>query len=161
LLRFCYDPVPSKLMPMQWLSTNNTMIRRRVYDEAGGFSNFFLHRCTMNEDIDLGLKISKFGQIVFCPDARMSHFHDPAGRVSVKTAAEDDLYNRYLVMRITQKKSAIAAFALVALYFGIETASNFVGCLLRLRWDGFWSRLCGRAFALFRVLSKVGSATDR
>ena len=56
LLRFCYDPVPKKLMPMQWLSTNNTMIRRCVYHEAGGFSNFFLHRCTMNEDIDLWLE---------------------------------------------------------------------------------------------------------
>ena len=56
-------------------------------------------------------------------------------------AAEDDLYNRYLVMRITQERSAIAAFALVVLYLNIETASNFIGCLLRLRWDGFWSRL--------------------
>ena len=74
---------------MQWLSTNNSMIRRCVYHEAGGFSNFFLHRCTINEDIDLGLKISKFGQIVFCPDARMGHFHDPVGRVSAKIAAED------------------------------------------------------------------------
>ena len=158
LLRFCYNPVPKKLMPMQWLSTNNTMIRRCVYHEAGGFSNFFLHRCTINEDIDLGLKISKFGQIMFCPDARISHFHDPSGRVSVKIAAEDDLYNRYLVMRITQERSAIAAFALVVLYFNIETASNFVGCLLRLRWDGFWSRLCGRTYALFRIMFKAGSA---
>ena len=158
LLRFCYNPVPKKLMPMQWLSTNNSMIRRCVYHEAGGFSNFFLHRCTINEDIDLGLKISKFGQIVFCPDARMGHFHDPAGRVSVKIAAEDDLYNRYLVMRITQERSAVAAFALVVLYFIIETASNFVGCLLRLRCDGFWSRLCGRAYALFRIMSQAGSA---
>ena len=158
LLRFCYNPVPKKLMPMQWLSTNNTMIRRCVYHEAGGFSNFFLHRSTINEDIDLGLKISKFGQIVFCPDARMGHFHDPAGRVSLKIAAEDDLYNRYLVMRITQERSAIAAFALVVLYFNIESASNFVGCLLRLRCEGFWSRLCGRTCALFRIMSKSGSA---
>jgi GT2 family glycosyltransferase len=158
LLRFCYNPVPKNLMPMQWLSTNNTMIRRCVYHEAGGFSKFFLHRCTINEDIDLGLKIAKFGQIVFCPDARMGHFHDPVGRVSVKIAAEDDLYNRYLVMRITQERSATAAFALVFLYFNVETASNLIGCLLRLRWNGFWSRLCGRTFALFRIMSKAGSA---
>jgi GT2 family glycosyltransferase len=157
LLRFCYNPVPKKLMPMQWLSTNNTMIRHCVYYEAGGFSNFFLHRSTINEDIDLGLKISKCGQIVFCPDARMGHFHDPAGRVSVKIAAEDDLYNRYLVMRITQGRSAIAAFALVVLFFSVETASNFVGCLLRLRCDGFWARLCGRTRALFRIMFNARS----
>jgi GT2 family glycosyltransferase len=158
LLRFCYDPIPKKLMPMQWLSTNNTMIRRCVYHKAGGFSDFFLHRCTMNEDVDLGLKISKLGQIVFCPDARMAHFHDPAGRVSAKIAAEDDLYNRYLVMRLTQQKSAMAAFALVVLYFYIETISNLIGCLLRLRWDGFWSRLGGRGCALYLILlSKLTS----
>jgi len=156
LLRFCYDPVPETLMPMQWLSTNNTMIRRRVYEEAGGFSDFFLHRCTMNEDVDLGLKISRLGQIVFCPGARMAHFHDPVGRVSAKIAAEDDLYNRYFVMRLTQQKSAMAAFGLVVLYFCIESVSNLIGSLVRLRWDGFWSRLCGRTYALFRIMCRGG-----
>jgi GT2 family glycosyltransferase len=155
LLRFCYNPVPKKLMPMQWLSTNNTMISRCVYHKAGGFSNFFLHRCTMNEDVDLGLKISRFGHIVFCPDARMSHFHDSTGRVSPRIAAEDDLYNRFLVMRMTQRKSAIAAFGLCVLFFTVESASNLLGCLRRLRWDGFWSRLCGRVHALLRILAML------
>jgi GT2 family glycosyltransferase len=152
LLRFGYNPTPKEPMPMEWLGTCNTMIRRAAYDEAGGFSNFFLHRCTMNEDVDLGLKLSKLGQILFCPAARMAHFHAPGGRVSPMNMAEDDLYNRYLVIRCTQGRSALTAFGLVLLYFTIETASNLGGCVRRLRGNGFGSRLVGRLRALGRIL---------
>jgi GT2 family glycosyltransferase len=153
LLRFGYDPVPRQVSPIEWLGTCNTMIRRSAYDRAGGFSDFFLHRCTINEDVDLGLKMSRVGVIVFCPAARMGHFHAPGGRVSPAVAAEDDLYNRYLVMRRTQARSAPAAFALVALYFVIETSSNLGGAVLRLRGGGFGARLGGRLRALTRILT--------
>lgn len=152
LLRFGYNPVPASPKPMQWLGSGNSMVRRSAYLRAGGFSDFFLHRCTTNEDVDLGLKISKFGKIVFCPAARMGHFHAPGGRVSSLIAAEDDLYNRYLVMRRTQRRPGATACGLVFLYFSIETASNLGGCLLRFRSNGFWVRLCGRLRALGRIL---------
>jgi GT2 family glycosyltransferase len=154
LLRFAYNPVPNRVMPIEWLGTGNTMVRRSAFDQAGGFSDFFLHRCTMNEDVDLGLKISRFGRIVFCPAARMGHFHAPGGRVSPMIAAEDDLTNRFLVMRHTQRRSAAAAFWLVFLYFSIETASNLGGCLRRLRSNGFGARLGGRLRALLRIVAR-------
>ena len=67
------------------------MIRRTAYDKVGGFSNFFLHRCTMNEDVDLGLRLTRVGRIVFCPSARMGHFQTPGGRLSPMNVAEDEL----------------------------------------------------------------------
>lgn len=153
LLRFGYNPVPHEASPIAWLGTCNTMIRRSAYDRSGGFSDFFLHRCTINEDVDLGLKVSKVGRIVFCPSARMGHFHAPGGRVPPAVAAEDDLHNRYLVMRRTQQRSALSAFAMVCLYFGVETASNLGGSVWRRRENGFGARLGGRLRALVRILA--------
>jgi len=115
LLRFGYDPRPTEAMPMEWLGTGNTMIRRAAYDAAGGFSNFFLHRCTLNEDVDLGIKLAKIGRILFCPSARMGHFHAAGGRVSPINAAEDDLYNRYLIMCRTQGRSVLSALGQILL----------------------------------------------
>lgn len=163
LLRFGYTPAPTAVMPMDWLSTGHTMVRRTAYERAGGFSDFFLHRCTMNEDVDLGLKLSKIGRIVFCPAARVGHFHAPGGRVSVGSAAEDDLYNRFLVMRHTQQRSAAASFGMVLLFFCVETASNVGGALLRLRTNGLGARTRGRASALARILftRPTSTAGDR
>ncbi len=157
LLRFAYNPPPREPMPMEWLGTCNTMIRRSAYEQAGGFSLFFLHRCTMNEDLDLGLKLSRVGRILFCPTARMGHFHAPGGRVSPMVAAEDDLYNRYLVMHSTQGRSAGAAGGLVLLFFVIETLSNLGGCLRRLKSNGFFARTYGRSRALLRILFVIVS----
>ena len=99
----------------------------------------------------LALKVSRVGRILFCPGARMGHFHDPGGRVSPLIAAEDDLYNRYLIMRKTQGRTAVAAFGQVLLFFCLETASSFIGCLMRGRTNGFGARTIGRFRALVRL----------
>jgi GT2 family glycosyltransferase len=153
LLHFGYNPSPKQAMPIEWLGTCNTLVRRCAYEQVGGFSNFFLHRCTILEDVDLGLRIAGVGRLMFCPTAKMAHLQAPGGRVSQVVAAEDDLYNRYLVMRCTQKRSWIAAFGSVFLYFAIETASNLGGCVRRFRGNGFGSRLSGRLHALGRIIS--------
>ena len=106
----------------------------------------------MNEDVDLGLKIARLGRIVFCPKARMGHFHAPGGRVSAAIAAEDDLYNRYLVMRKTQGLSAARAFGLIVLFFSVETASSLLGALIRLQFQGAVARLWGRVRAMVRIV---------
>lgn len=157
LLRFGYNPVPTGLSPMAWLSTCNTLIRRSAYDRAGGFSDFFLRRSTINEDVDLGLKVSKVGAIVFCPSARMGHFHAPGGRVAPGVAAEDDLYNRYRILHHTQGRPAAEAFGLVLLFFTVETASNLIGCARRGRSDGFGARLLGRLSAMGKILKLMAS----
>ena len=64
LLRFGYRPSPARPMAMEWLGAGNSLVRRDAYEQAGGFSDFFLHRCTMNEDVDLGLKLSRIGRIL-------------------------------------------------------------------------------------------------
>ena len=113
LLRFGYRPSPARPMPMEWLGAGNSLVRRDAYDEAGGFSEFLLHRCTMNEDVALGLKLNRLGRIMLVPAARMAHMHAPAGRVTAAVAAEDDLHNRYMILRHTAGRSALSAFGSV------------------------------------------------
>lgn len=156
LLRFGYNPVPADPKPMEWLGAGNSLVRRFAYEQAGGFSKFFLHRCTINEDVDLGIRLGRVGRILFCPTARMGHFHAPGGRVSVTVAAEDDLFNRFLVLRRALGHGVIRAFGLVSLFFVVETASNFLGCVRRLNFQGFFARLGGRLCALGRILSPAG-----
>lgn len=153
LLRFGYRPSPAGPMPMQWLGAGNSLVRRDAYERAGGFSDFFLHRCTMNEDVDLGLKLGRIGIILLSPAARMAHMHAPGGRVPAAIAAEDDLYNRYLILRHTLGRSAVHAFALVSFYFIVETAGNLGGSLRRSRGAGFVDRFSGRVRALARILA--------
>jgi GT2 family glycosyltransferase len=158
LLRFGYRPSPAAVMPMEWLGSGNSLLRRDAYERAGGFSPFFLHRSTMNEDVDLGLKLRRIGRIVLAPAARMAHMHAPGGRVSARTAAEDDLYNRYAILRVTMGRPAIVAFSMVFAFFAIETLGNIGGSLRRAEWGGFGDRLTGRLRALVHIVaSRVGS----
>jgi GT2 family glycosyltransferase len=160
LLRFGYCPSPSQPSPMEWFGAGNTLIRRSAYEQAGGFSRFFLHRCTTNEDVDLGLKVGRVGRILLNPAARMAHLHAPSGRVTAGVAAEDDLYNRFQVLRLTQQRSICCAFGLIVLYFSIETLSSLAGCIRRQRWNGFGERLCGRLRALGWIIFKRPSLPD-
>ena len=152
LLRFGFNPVPSGPQPMEWLGSGSSLVRRSAFLNVGGFSDFFLHRCTINEDVDLGLKLRRAGRIIFCPDARMAHHHAPSGRVTKFLAAEDDLFNRYFILRRTLGKQFLRAFGLVVLYFGVETISQFLGCVRRLNFRGFVAPLSGRLRAFGRIL---------
>ena len=151
LLRFGYDPVPPQPVPMEWLGSGHTLIRRDAYERAGGFSGFFLHRSTVNEDVDLGLKLGRIGRLVLCPSARMAHLHAPTGRASIRMVAEDDLYNRYAILRYTQGRSRLPAVALAITYFTIETLSGLFAGIRNLRGNGFGSRFAGRLRALIRI----------
>jgi GT2 family glycosyltransferase len=152
LLRFGFNPVPTGPQPMEWLGSGSSLVRRSAFLSVGGFSDFFLHRCTINEDVDLGLKLGRAGRIMFCPDARMAHHHAPSGRVTKFLAAEDDLFNRYFILRRTLGNHFLRAFGLVVLYFGVETISQFLGCLRRLNFRGFVAPLSGRLRAFGRIL---------
>jgi GT2 family glycosyltransferase len=151
LLRFAYPPHPDATLPMEWFGTGNTLVRRSAYDAAGGFSSFFLHRSTMNEDVDLAIKVARHGRVVICPEARLSHHHHPSGRVSVFTASEDDLYNRYLILTKTLGRPKRVALRSILTFFVIESASNLAGACRRLRFGGLASRVGGRALALLRI----------
>jgi GT2 family glycosyltransferase len=155
LLRFGYNPVPAGPTPIEWLGTGNSLVRRGAFLSAGGFSDFFLHRCTINEDVDLGLKLRRVGRIMFCPAARMAHHHAPSGRVSSRVAAEDDLFNRFFILRRTLGYGLLRSFGLVVLYFGVETLSQFLGCLRRLNFHGFLAPLSGRIRAFGRILIPI------
>lgn len=155
LLRFGYNPLPPRPTPIEWLGSGNSLVRRSAFLSAGGFSDFFLHRCTINEDVDLGLKLRKVGRIMFCPAARMAHHHAPGGRVSNLVAAEDDLFNRFFILRRTLRYGLARSFALVLLYFGVETTSQFLGCARRLNFHGFFAPLSGRIRAFGRILIPI------
>ena len=155
LLRFGFNPVPKHPQRMEWLGSGSSLVRRSAFESVGGFSDFFLHRCTINEDVDLGLKLNRVGRILFCPDARMAHHHAPGGRVTKFLAAEDDLFNRYFILRRTLGHSFLRAFSLVVLYFGVETLSQFLGCLKRFNFRGFAAPLTGRVRAFGRILIRT------
>ena len=155
LLRFGYNPVPGGPTQIEWLGSGNSLVRRSAFQSAGGFSDFFLHRCTINEDVDLGLKLRKVGRIMFCPAARMAHHHAPSGRVSSLIAAEDDLFNRFFILRRTLGYGLLRSFSLVVLYFGVETSSQFLGCARRLNFQGFVAPLSGRIRAFGRILIPI------
>ncbi len=67
-------------------------------------------------------------------------------------AAEDDLYNRFYVLRQTCGLSTIHAFGSVWLFLLIETMSNFLGCLKRGSFRGFLPLLLGRLRGMARVI---------
>ncbi len=162
LLRFGYNPPPALPAPMEWLGTCNSLISRAAYIRVGGFSNFFWHRCTINEDVDLGIKLSRVGKILFCPAARLAHNHDPIGRVALWEAAADDVYNRFFVLRRTMDKSCVAAFGLIWLFFVGETLSNLFGCLRRGRGGtAFIQRLYGRSRGLGMITLKAVSGFEK
>lgn len=152
LLRFGYHPVPDSPREMQWLGTGNSLIRRAAFIQAGGFSDFFLHSSTTNEDVDLGLRLAQLGRILLCPAARMIHHQSPAGRPSLASAAEGDLNNRFLVLHRTCKMSASRSFFLVFLYFVGETISNGLGCIVRMTFTGFFARFRGRLRAITKLV---------
>jgi GT2 family glycosyltransferase len=152
LLRFGYNPLPDGPTQIEWLGSGNSLVRRSAFLAAGGFSDFFLHRCTINEDVDLGLKLRKLGRIMFCPAARLAHHHAAGGRVSSLVAAEDDLFNRFFVLHRTLGYGLARSFGLVLLYFAVETTSQFLGCVKRLNFRGFIAPLSGRIRAFGRIL---------
>lgn len=157
LLRYGYHPVPASPAPMEWLGSGNSLIRRDAYDRAGGFSNFFLHRSTVNEDVDLGIKLRRQGLLVLCPAARMAHTHAPGGRAGVRVVAEDDVYNRHAILHHTVGRGRVRAAMLVTLYVAIETMSAVAATVCGRATDGFGDRLAGRVRALVRIGSAPAS----
>jgi GT2 family glycosyltransferase len=152
LLRFGFSPAPAEITPIDWISACNSLIRRSAYEAAGGFSDFFLHRCTMNEDIDLSLKLRRFGALYFAPRARLAHFHAPAGRVTAEIAAEDDVFNRYMILRRTLGRSRAYALFLIVVYAVLES----LGSMRRLSGSaGVRTReiLRGRSRGLGRIIA--------
>lgn len=155
LLRFGYPVRRSEPAEMEWIGSGTTLVSRVAYNKSGGFSDFFLHRCTMNEDVDLGLKLNRVGKIVFWPAARLTHHHVPTGRVTAAVAAEDDLFNRYCVIAQTWGLGEFRALSLVVQFFLIESASNLIGLLRRWKGNSVLPLLVGRLRGLVRVLRAV------
>jgi hypothetical protein len=88
--------------------------QRESRDE--GFSNFFLNRCTNCEDVDFGIKLSRLGRLVLCPGARLTHHHAGGGRLPVAVTAEDDVYNRFMVLHRTVGFSQLRSFLMIVLF---------------------------------------------
>ena len=155
LLRFGFNPVPKKTTPCEWIATCNSLVQKKAFLKVGGFSNFFLHRSTMNEDVDLGMRLNRIGRLLYCPRAKLGHFHDPAGRVSPRRSAEDDLFNRFHVLVRRRTASRAQAMALVATFFLIETLSNVAGSIRRLQWGPTGTLAVGRLSGLWKIIRQA------
>ncbi|MFQ3670905.1 MAG: glycosyltransferase [Verrucomicrobiia bacterium] len=152
LLRFGYfDEEPGSVRPMEWLGAGNSCVRRSAFEAVGGFSDFFLHRSTLHEDVDLGLRLRRLGRIGLCRHAKMAHEQASSGRLDPALVAEDDLYNRFQVLHRTMGLSRQEALGLVRVYDWVEGISHVVGRglwrdpkLVAARWLGrrrAWRRL--------------------
>lgn len=120
LLKFGYWPLPDGPVGLEWFAAGAGAVRRDVYIACGGYSDFFLDRATINEDMDLAIKIRRHGDIFLCPDAKFSHYHDPGGRLSVYAAGRDDAYNRFVILRSTLQKTRLQALCSMALLISLE-----------------------------------------
>jgi GT2 family glycosyltransferase len=155
LLRFGYNPSPVRPTPMEWIGAGNSLVSRDAYFNVGGFSDFFLSRSAINEDVDLGIKLSRIGKILFCPEARMAHHHDPVGRVSIPEAAADDLHNRFFILNQSMDKSVSESFGLILLFYVGEALSNLISWV-RGRGDiTFLQKFYGRSRALSSLTWKI------
>jgi GT2 family glycosyltransferase len=148
LLRYGYNPLPDGPAPIEWFGSGLTLLRRDAYDKAGGFSDFFLHRSTMHEDVDLALRVGRHGRMWFCPDARLAHYHDPAGRSTLREAAQDDMHNRALVLHRTAHRSKLSTAVLSLAFLAVEAASNAIGAVVRLKPNPGLQLLAGRLSGL-------------
>lgn len=156
LLRYGYQERRQLPATMEWIGTGNTLIMRSAYESSGGMSDFFLHRSTINEDVDLGIKLRRQGTILFWPAARLAHHHAAGGRLSVATQAEDDVYNRFQILRNTMALGPLKAFFHTLAYVLVETASNIVGCVRHGDAKVTLARISGRATGFARaVISSV------
>ena len=157
LLRFGYNPIPEQPTSMEWLGTCNSLVRNVAYHQSGGFSDFFLHRSTINEDVDLSLKLTRVGRILFCPSARMAHYHAPQGRVSPAVAAEDDLFNRFCILRLTVGYGGVRSFCFVTLYSAVESISHLKAAVRCWSLREFTDPVSGHLRAFRRILRGVNS----
>ncbi|HEX8141812.1 MAG TPA: glycosyltransferase [Pyrinomonadaceae bacterium] len=154
LLRFGYYIPHSETRAIEWMGAGNSLVSKSAYQRAGGFSDFFLHRCTMNEDVDISIKLLRLGTILFCPKAKLSHFHASSGRLSLSEVAEDDIHNRFLILHRTVGYNKVKAFKLVLLYYFIETMSDLFG-LVRLKAShNRVKRISGRSRAMSLIILK-------
>jgi len=152
LLRYGYFEPYHQPVEMEWMGTCNTLVRRAAYEASGGFSDFFLRRCTMNEDVDLGLKLKSVGRILLVPTAQLAHHHHPSGRVTPHDAAEDDIYNRYMVLRHTVRAGRVRSFGGALTFALIESTSNFLGAVPRRKLRRVLPVIGGRFSGLARII---------
>ena len=82
----------------------------------------------------------------------MAHHHIPIGRVTVSEAAEDDLFNRFMVLHKTLFHSKWKAFSLVVSYLLIESLSNLLGAVKRLETATTFHLLNGRIRGLVQIV---------
>lgn len=161
LLRFCFPDETRQVRRIEWIGAGNSMVARSAYDAAGGFSDFFLHRSTVNEDVDLGLKLGRTGVLLYCPSARLAHFHASGGRVSTRAAAEDDLFNRYQILWKTCGRTEVESFRSCMTFWVLESLSNFLGALRRFSFRGSFQLFFGRTSAMRRIFKQTFRSRSR
>lgn len=126
LLRFNYWPLPSSPKELEWLGNCGCLIKRAAYASCGGYSGFFLDRSTINEDMDLAIKLRRSGSIYLCASASFTHHHDLGGRVRLYRAARDDMFNRYMILRCTMQRSAATSLANLCLLVVLDATAGLL-----------------------------------
>jgi GT2 family glycosyltransferase len=123
---------PLRCATVTWATTTNLAVRRKVFEEVGGFPSESLD-VVGGEDCDLGIKMSDAGYTIVCdPEAVVVHDHDIVGTL---TTAGRRLYGYgraeqwVCSVHPRQRRPVVNAFT-------VATAATAVGLALAPRTRG-------------------------
>lgn len=149
-------------IPCEWIGGGASALRRDAFRIVGGFAPFFTGS-SPGEDLDLGYRLSRTWKVFYVPTARCIHHQATSGREDTYQHQYLSIRSRFGILRVTMKKSRLAALAHVALWALVQCLSELAGLrrgVLRSDLTGAWSgRLRGFLSCLHWVPERVGSAS--
>lgn len=146
--RTCGFPLTGKTYEVDLLIGMSMAFRKSIFDEIK-FSKFF-EGYGLYEDADFSLRALQFGKNVINTNAKLSHFHDPAGRPNQFKYGKMVVKNGWYVWRIRNPKpdlnarlkwNAITILLTLIRFSNIITEKNKKGPLTESfgRMFGWWS----------------------
>ncbi|HEX6732528.1 MAG TPA: glycosyltransferase [Pyrinomonadaceae bacterium] len=128
----------------EWIRGGASALRRDAFKTVGGFAHFFTGS-SPGEDLDLGYRLSRTWKVYYVPTARCIHHQATSGREDAYQHQYLSMRSRFGILRVTMKKSRIAALAHVALWALVQCLSELAslrrGVLrsdLTDAWSGRW-----------------------
>ena len=115
----------------------NWSVRRSVLKKVGGFDVLFPPPLSSFEEIDLGLRISQIGTMIFSPDALVYHHRAQTGGTRVDKITRNKLYYQSYG-RLIKKHIKFPQIILSVLILSLRVIKE-APCSLLSFWRGFFS----------------------
>ncbi len=116
-LKFSYNFWSTKSQNVDFLYGCNMSCRRQTLDKIGGFDEYFQK---IFDDVDIGFRLKKYGQLIFNPEALVYHHQaSDGGSRYQKQQPEDDLYRNYGYFIA---KSVVFPISIISLFLRCKSA---------------------------------------